>query len=129
MVPLAPARFSTMTGWPSAAARGSAIMRAARSVVPPGAAPTSMVIGLPGNPLCANAQGAATAAARAVKTKSRRRNIIALRSCGRWDVFARHRAFANRVEVGGRAVQIEPASGLHDLARDVVADQARQMRR
>src|SRR4029079_17394359 len=124
MAPLAPARFSTTTGWPSAAPRGSEIISAARSVEPPGAAPTSMVIGLPGNPLCANAQGAATAAARAVKTKSRRRDIIALRSMGPWGVGARHRAFANGVEVGGRAVQIEPASGLHDLARDVVADQA-----
>ena len=38
ITPEPPGRFSTITGLPSALDKGSAIMRAARSVVPPGAA-------------------------------------------------------------------------------------------
>ncbi|MNL45221.1 hypothetical protein D3C87_1678520 [compost metagenome] len=48
MMPAAPARFSTMTCWPSLAAILSAISRAAMSVVPPGAAGMIRVIGRSG---------------------------------------------------------------------------------
>jgi hypothetical protein len=36
MAPLAPGRFSAMTGWPSRGASQSAVMRAIESVTPPG---------------------------------------------------------------------------------------------
>src|SRR5262249_53946529 len=46
-LPPAPGRFSTITGRPSDAESGDAIARAMVSVVPPGEAPTRILIGLP----------------------------------------------------------------------------------
>ncbi len=46
MAPLAPPRLSTTTVVPSALPSGSASMRAAMSVVPPGAVGTTSVTGL-----------------------------------------------------------------------------------
>src|SRR6476661_3330572 len=45
MVPPPPVRFSTATGWPSSSDSFGAISRARMSVPPPGAKPTSRVIG------------------------------------------------------------------------------------
>src|SRR4051812_33798027 len=55
MLPPAPARFSTSTCWPTLSARNLATMRATVSVPPPGSKPTTMVIGLDGKLLCADA--------------------------------------------------------------------------
>src|SRR5687767_4623019 len=54
MLPPAPGRLSTVTGWPSASERRLAMMRDVVSVPPPGAKPTSMVIGRVGQD-CASA--------------------------------------------------------------------------
>src|SRR6185436_16150862 len=48
MLPPAPARFSTITCWPTFSARNLATTRATVSVPPPGSKPTTMVIGLDG---------------------------------------------------------------------------------
>jgi hypothetical protein len=48
------------------------------------------------------------------------------RACSRAKVLARERPFARGREVGRRRVQVEPAAGLHDLARNVVADERGQ---
>src|SRR6185369_6945484 len=61
MLPPAPTRFSTTTGWPRRSARFVATMRAVRSVPPPGGKPTSMRTGLAGYPDCAWANPAAIA--------------------------------------------------------------------
>ena len=45
MVPLAPGRFSTAMGWPNSACSAGARKRAMMSVPPPGAKPTSRVMG------------------------------------------------------------------------------------
>src|SRR5687767_5507457 len=50
MLPLAPALFSTTTGWPSACESLSPRARAARSVEPPGGNPTSSFTGRSGQP-------------------------------------------------------------------------------
>src|SRR4051812_28945364 len=55
MSPPAPARFSTTTCWPRSSPSAGAMMRAVVSVPPPGSKPTTVVMGLLGNP-CANAQ-------------------------------------------------------------------------
>src|SRR5256886_9092800 len=61
MLPAAPARFSTITGWPSGAARRSATSRAKMSVEPAGANGTTMRSGFAG--YCAHAISAASARA------------------------------------------------------------------
>ncbi len=43
--PLAPARFSTITGWRQAFSSSCPTSRAMMSVVPPGAKPTNILIG------------------------------------------------------------------------------------
>jgi hypothetical protein len=49
------------------------------------------------------------------------------RACSRAEgLLARERPFARGREVGRRRVQVEPAAGLHDLARNVVADERGQ---
>ena len=48
MLPPAPARLSTMTGWPSSVVSAWPMMRARMSVVPPAAKGTTMVTGLVG---------------------------------------------------------------------------------
>jgi hypothetical protein len=55
MLPAAPALFSMTTGWPNALDKGSAINRAVKSVVPPGALGTTMVTGRSGYLFCAKA--------------------------------------------------------------------------
>ena len=45
---LAPGRFSTIACWPQASVKRCASMRPSASVTPPGAAGTTMVIGLTG---------------------------------------------------------------------------------
>src|SRR5882672_11991422 len=59
IVPPAPARFSTSTGWPQAALSFSPISRAAMSVALPAANGTTMRIGLTGKlaAACAGASG------------------------------------------------------------------------
>src|SRR3954471_8298384 len=64
MSPPAPERFSTTTCWPRSSESAGAMMRAVVSVPPPGSKPTTVVIGLLGNP-CANAQAENTSAASA----------------------------------------------------------------
>src|SRR5574343_1431184 len=49
MLPPAPARLSTTTGWPSSALSAWPTMRARMSVVPPAEKGTTMVMGLEGN--------------------------------------------------------------------------------
>jgi hypothetical protein len=60
MVPLAPLKVSTTTGWPSGPCIASAMIRASVSVGPPGGNPTIMVTGRDGK--ISAAAGAATAA-------------------------------------------------------------------
>ena len=62
MPPEAPARLSTMTGWPVSLVTTAPKARARPSVVLPGAEPMRMVIGLLGN-VCAPAAPQASAAA------------------------------------------------------------------
>src|SRR5687768_13531888 len=60
MLPAAPARFSTTTGWPSGACSRSAIRRAKMSVEPPGAKGTTRRTGLFGYCACAGTTASAT---------------------------------------------------------------------
>ena len=67
MVPPAPGRFSTITGWPNPSERICAVIRASASAGPPGANPTSSLIGRSGNacapaPLLASANAIAASA-------------------------------------------------------------------
>src|SRR5438105_8568699 len=66
MSPPAPARFSTTTCWPRSSPSAGAMMRAVVSVPPPGSKPTTVVMGLLGNP-CANAPAAKASAATAAR--------------------------------------------------------------
>src|SRR5688572_16116853 len=59
MLPAAPARFSTTTGWPSGACSRSAIRRAKMSVEPPGANGTTRRTGLFGYCACAGTTASA----------------------------------------------------------------------
>jgi hypothetical protein len=62
MLPLAPTRFSTTTGWPSVWPSLSASTRAAMSGAPPGGIGTMIVTGREGN--CAQASAAVKSKAR-----------------------------------------------------------------
>src|SRR5215210_7032270 len=53
MLPLAPGRFSTMTGWPMFCESLAATRRVTPSAPPPGGNPTTQVIGLAGYACCA----------------------------------------------------------------------------
>src|SRR5690349_20806458 len=55
MVPLAPALFSTTTGWPSDSESLPPTRRAMKSAAPPGGTVTTRRIGLDGKSVCANA--------------------------------------------------------------------------
>src|SRR5581483_6554508 len=68
MSPPAPARFSTITCWPSCSPSVFATMRAVVSVPPPGSKPTTMVMGLFGK-FCAAAPCAMQSAASAASTR------------------------------------------------------------
>src|SRR5687768_16673614 len=72
MLPPAPARFSTMTCWPSCSPRGFCRMRAVVSVPPPGSKPTTIVTGLAGKPC------AAAAAAKAMPNTAPRMRVSTL---------------------------------------------------
>src|SRR6266849_2691265 len=67
MVPAAPARFSTTTGWPNACVSRSAAKRAVMSFEPPGAKGTIHRIGFEGHPWASD-ELAATASSRAGTT-------------------------------------------------------------
>src|SRR5256885_1676673 len=77
MMLLAPGLFSTMTGWPRAFCRPTCSRRAIWSVKPPAVYGTMMRMGLEGQGLWAQAEGASTvvaaAAAAAVDCKKPRR--------------------------------------------------------
>src|SRR6266850_312483 len=84
-LPLAPVRFSTMTGWPQAVVICGPIARARMSEVPPGAKGTTMRIGLLG--YCWACTGRAASRERtAVKAAARRfMDVLRVRSkaeCG-----------------------------------------------
>ena len=55
MVPPAPGLLSTITGWPSDLANGSAMVRATMSLAPPAAKVTTMRTGFSGHAACATA--------------------------------------------------------------------------
>src|SRR5262245_46059246 len=63
MLPPAPGRFSTTTGWPQVLRISSAIRRVTMSVLPPAVNPTTIVICLLGYALCAEALATAQAGA------------------------------------------------------------------
>src|SRR5258708_1228828 len=71
MLPEPPVTFSTITAWPSAARSGSARMRATRSVGPPAAYGTTMVIGRDGK-ACARARPEAAGVAAAPAASCRK---------------------------------------------------------
>src|SRR5260221_12895677 len=70
MSPPAPARFSTTTCWPRSSPSAGAMMRAVVSVPPPGSKPTTVVMGLLGNP-CANTQADAVPKTASAATAAR----------------------------------------------------------
>src|SRR3712207_9369432 len=75
MLPPAPPRLSITTGWPSAAAMPFWIMRAAKSVCPPGGKPTTIVTGRDGHACARASMGAerpAASAARPLPSAARR---------------------------------------------------------
>src|SRR5690242_9772184 len=64
MLPAAPGRLSTMTGWPHFSASFSATMRGIRSALPPAGNGTTMRTGFPGHSCACTAVASRTAAAR-----------------------------------------------------------------
>src|SRR5262245_34681223 len=60
VVPPAPTRFSTTTGWPRISESGCATMRAAMSVPPPAPKPTTIRIGCFGQSCAKRSEGCAT---------------------------------------------------------------------
>ncbi len=75
IVPLAPVRFSTTTGWPNLRDRNSPYWREKLSVRPPVAVPTTMRIGLEGQaawPIAKRGSAAVVPAAAAAPSRRRR---------------------------------------------------------
>src|SRR5688572_22609048 len=73
MLPDAPGLLSMTTGWPSALASGSAMVRAAMSGVEPPGKPTRMRTGLVGQACAKALAGASSAHAAAAASAERRR--------------------------------------------------------
>ena len=78
MLPLAPALFSTMTGWPVLVASFSPIERAIESTIPPAVKGTMILIVLLGKTSCAEAGAAAIASAPVAAAMKVRRNRVML---------------------------------------------------
>ncbi len=86
MVPVAPGRFSTTSGWPSCSPMAGAISRVTVSIAPPGGKDTMTRIGLVGQAGCARA-GAASGpgrAAAAASSAARRVGAKVMREVSRW---------------------------------------------
>src|SRR5436190_14201595 len=118
MVPAAPVVLSMMNCWPSSLPMRSPTMRAIRSVGPPAAKGTMMVIGLLGQ-ACAEARPAARLAGNAARTV--RRNIFF--SSRRSSPFE-HRALQHAKAPGDQQAEnrqhhdaCEQLVGLHQAAR------------
>src|SRR4051812_38375619 len=75
MLPPAPPRFSTMTGWPRRSDSAWAMMRAVTSVLPPAAKPTNILIGVVGQAVWACAAAAVRAIANVNASENQRRII------------------------------------------------------
>ncbi|WP_229882739.1 hypothetical protein [Pseudorhodoferax aquiterrae] len=85
-LPLAPARFSTTTGWPSVSPTMRPITRVSVSVVPPAGLPTTMVMG---RPWAVAWKGAvAVAASSSAARPARRVNRKGMLSPGLWGMPA-----------------------------------------
>src|SRR3954452_8275308 len=87
IAPLAPATFSTMTGWPNTAVRGSLAVRAMVSVFPPAAYGTTAVIGRVGqSPACAAQTMSASAPTTRHATCAARHAVAGASMSRRWQV-------------------------------------------